>query len=118
MTLPTGSSVTTDMLAHYPHCPTFYLVARGLSVDDAQAVNAAMHITPISFVITTQPQDNAYALQFGTDTVVQVADLDAAKNFATNFFNTADGLGRSAIIVEQLNKLTGVYPNREANIPC
>jgi hypothetical protein len=117
--LPDTASVRTDELAHYPHVPEYYLVARGLSEDDVQAVINALHITPITLGIVIDPSDGGYCSQFA-NRVSLVGSLVEAKQQAQLIYDTADSnqFARSVIITGQTNKLVGVYQTREANIPC
>lgn len=119
MPLPSSASVTTDDLSQYPHVPEYYLVARGLVEEDVQAVINALHITPIYGGIVIDPSDGAYCSQFA-NRVLLVDSLIEAKRQAQFTYDSSEfgQFARCVIITGQRNKLTGVYQNREANIPC
>ena len=119
MSLPGSSSVTTDALAHYPHIPEFYLVARGLSSERVEAVRDALVITPIAFAIVTDPTDGIYALNFA-DSVVQTNSIEEARALALSTYESAPSnqFARSVIVAAQSETLIGVYQTREAPIAC
>lgn len=120
MALPTGASVVSSTLAHYPaRAPEYYIVTVNLTDDRIQDVRNATLIAPARTAIITDIRDLSYAQAF-TDNVLQVADINAARTVALQIWNTSPSafIGRSIIIDRtQINVLTGVWDTREENIP-
>lgn len=117
MSLASAASVTTDELEHYPHVPLYYLLSRSVTPEQEELVRDAIRITPIFFGIITDPLDAPLAYRFAT--VVQtVADDAAARTLAQQFYDRAEGHPNRSVIIGEANILTGIYQDREANIPC
>jgi hypothetical protein len=117
MPLPSGASVTTDDLSHYPHVPLYYILSRDVTPEQEQRVHDALQITPVYFGIITDPLDAPLAYRFAT--VVQtVADDAAARALAQQIYDTAEGHPARSIIIGTANILTGIYQDHEANVPC
>jgi hypothetical protein len=114
--LPAVASVTTDSLSQYPHVPLFYICSRNITPAQEQNVHDAIRITRIWFAIITDVNDTALAQRF-TSTVLQVADVTAARATAHELYNQSQTHdNRSVIITQQDNILTAVYEDHEAPI--
>jgi hypothetical protein len=114
--LPASSSVTTDQLSQYPHVPLFYLLSDSITPAQEQNVHDAIRITKIFFGIITDINDAALAQRFAP-TVLQVADVTAARALAHELYNqstTHDN--RSIIVAQQQEILIAVYQDHEASI--
>jgi hypothetical protein len=117
MALPAGASVVTDDLAQYPHVPLYYILSRSVTPEQENAVHSTILITPVYFGIITDPLDAPLAYRF-TTAVMTVANDAAARALAQQIYDTAEGHPARSIIVGTANILTGIYQDREANIPC
>jgi hypothetical protein len=116
MPLPASASVITDDLSQYPHIPNFYIVSRSITPAQEQSIHDILRITPVHFSIIIDPLDVPLASRF-SDTLLTVADDNAARLMAIQIFTEAAGYpNRSIIISSNPELLIAVYQDREAPI--
>lgn len=112
-----SASVISDDLAQYPHVPLYYILSRDVTPEQETAVHDAVLLTPIYFGIVTTIADSPLASRFAP-TVLQVANDAAALALAQQFYDESQGHDNRSIIIGTADILSGVYPDRTANIPC